>query len=106
MTDLIGVVDDAELQINVQVIEGGTKGDPGEPGAKGDPGEPGPKGDPGEPGPKGDPGEPGPKGDPGNPGSNGYTPVRGTDYWTAADITTMESYINSYVNTVILGGAS
>lgn len=100
MTDLIGVVEDAELQINVQVIEdaelqinvqvieGGTKGDPGEPGAKGD---------------KGDTGE---KGDAGNPGSNGYTPVRGTDYWTAADITTMESYINSYVNTVILGGAS
>jgi hypothetical protein len=73
------------------------------PGPKGDNGEPGPKGDNGEPGPKGDKGD---KGDAGNPGSNGYTPVRGTDYWTAADITTMESYINSYVNTVILGGAS
>jgi len=36
----------------------------------------------------------------------GYTPVRGTDYWTEADITTMESYLNDYVNTVILGGAS
>jgi hypothetical protein len=70
------------------------------PGPKGDNGEPGPKGDNGEPGPKGD------KGDKGDAGSNGYTPVRGTDYWTAADITTMESYINSYVNTVILGGAS
>lgn len=33
----------------------------------------------GPPGPKGDPGE---KGDPGTPGK---TPVRGTDYWTAAD---------------------
>ena len=39
----------------------------------------GPKGDTGE---KGDPGEKGPKGDTGDPG---YTPVRGTDYWTAAD---------------------
>jgi hypothetical protein len=87
----------------------GPKGDNGEPGPKGDNGEPGPKGDNGEPGPKGDNGEPGPKGDKGDKGdagSNGYTPVRGTDYWTAADITTMESYINSYVNTVILGGAS
>ena len=46
MTDLFGIVDDAELQINVQLIEGGTKGDPGEPGAKGDPGEPVAKGDP------------------------------------------------------------
>ena len=29
---------------------------------------------------KGDKGDPG---DPGSPGSPGYTPVRGTDYWTA-----------------------
>ncbi len=57
-------------------------------------------------GPKGDTGEKGPKGDKGDPGAAGYTPVRGTDYWTAADITTMESYLNNYVNTVILGGAS
>lgn len=42
----------------------------------------------------------------GDTGEAGYTPVRGTDYWTAADITTMESYLNNYVNTVILGGAS
>lgn len=70
------------------------------PGPKGDTGE---RGAQGEPGPKGDKGEPGAKGD---KGDAGYTPVRGTDYWTAADITTMESYINSYVNTVILGGAS
>ena len=27
----------------------------------------------------------GAKGDKGDPGSDGYTPVRGTDYWTAAD---------------------
>lgn len=33
----------------------------------------------GEKGDKGDPGEPGPE------GPAGYTPVRGTDYWTAAD---------------------
>lgn len=34
-------------------------------------------------------------------GSKGYTPVRGTDYWTAADIATIKSYVDS----AILGGA-
>ena len=57
----------------------GEKGDPGEKGDTGEQGAQGPKGDTGE---KGDPGEKGPKGDTGDPG---YTPVRGTDYWTAAD---------------------
>ena len=28
---------------------------------------------------------PGDKGDPGTPGAAGHTPVKGTDYWTAAD---------------------
>lgn len=36
-------------------------------------------GAPGVPGVKGD------KGDPGAPGAAGHTPVKGTDYWTAAD---------------------
>ena len=42
-------------------------------------GEQGPQGLQGIQGPKGDTGEQGPA------GANGYTPVRGTDYWTAAD---------------------
>lgn len=33
----------------------------------------------------GQPGKDGPKGDPGTPGAAGHTPVKGTDYWTAAD---------------------
>ena len=33
-------------------------------------------------GPKGEKGDTGPQGP---AGANGYTPVRGTDYWTAAD---------------------
>ena len=41
------------------------------------------------------------KGAQGDPGNNGYTPVRGTDYWTAADINT----IKAYVDEAILGGA-
>ena len=41
------------------------------------------------------------KGDKGEPGADGYTPVRGTDYWTAEDI----AAIKGYVDTAILGGA-
>lgn len=40
------------------------------------------KGADGSQGPRG---EPGAKGDPGTPGAAGHTPVKGTDYWTAAD---------------------
>lgn len=42
----------------------------------------GAKGDAGATGPAGAPGKDGEKGDPGTPGK---TPIRGTDYWTAAD---------------------
>lgn len=43
----------------------------------------------------------GSKGDTGAPGAAGYSPVRGTDYWTASDI----AEIKSYVDNAILGGA-
>ena len=42
----------------------------------------------------------GEKGDTGPAGPAGYSPVRGTDYWTAADI----AEIKAYVDTAILGG--
>ena len=45
----------------------------------------GPKGDTGPAGPTG------PKGDTGADGANGKTPVKGTDYWTAADKSAMVS---------------
>jgi len=64
-------------------------------GAKGATGEQGPAGADGAQGPKGDTGETGPA------GKNGYSPVRGTDYWTAADI----AEIKSYVDDAILNGA-
>ena len=48
-------------------------------------GEQGPQGEKGETGPQGPQGEKGDTGDTGPAGTNGYTPVRGTDYWTAAD---------------------
>ena len=91
----------------------GPKGDTGSQGPKGDTGPEGPQGPRGEKGetgatgpegPEGPQGEQGPKGDTGATGGQGpagYTPVRGTDYWTAADI----AEIKGYVDNAILGGA-
>lgn len=31
-------------------------------------------------------------------GQDGYTPQRGTDYWTASDIATIESYCDTYID--------
>ena len=82
----------------------GDKGDKGDTGAAGPQGEPGPKGDkgdPGEPGaqgPKGDKGDTGaqgPQGLQGEPGTNGTTPVKGVDYWTAADQTSIINQLKS-----------
>lgn len=54
-------------------------------GETGPQGTPGKDGAPGAPGAQGEKGEKGEKGDPGTPGAAGHTPVKGTDYWTAAD---------------------
>ena len=73
----------------------GDKGDTGPQGPKGDKGDTGAAGPQGEPGPKGDKGDPGetgaqgPQGIQGEPGTNGTTPVKGVDYWTAADQTSI-----------------
>lgn len=69
-----------------------SRGEKGEPGAKGDPGAKGATGETGPEGPQGPKGDKGEKGDTGATGSQGpagHTPVRGTDYWTAADQTSM-----------------
>ena len=42
----------------------------------------------------GAPGKGGAKGDPGAPGKDGHTPVKGTDYWTAAD---KQEIVNSVI---------
>lgn len=60
----------------------GEKGEKGDTGAAGAQGEKGDKGDTGATGPQGERGD---KGDTGAAGAAGYTPVRGVDYWTAAD---------------------
>lgn len=73
----------------------GDKGDTGPQGPKGDKGDTGAAGPQGDPGPKGDKGDPGetgaqgPQGEKGADGINGTTPVKGVDYWTAADQTSI-----------------
>lgn len=70
----------------------GAKGDKGDPGDKGETGDTGPQGPQGEKGDTGSTGPQGPKGDPGETGPQGpagHTPVKGMDYWTAADQTSM-----------------
>lgn len=54
----------------------------------------GEKGDTGSQGPKGD------KGDTGATGAAGYTPVRGTDYWTEADISEIQGYIDTAISQI------
>lgn len=74
------------------------KGDPGAPGKDGADGA---KGDKGDTGAQGIPGEKGEKGDPGEKGEPGYTPVKTVDYWTAADIAEIKSYIDTAVASAI-----
>ena len=45
----------------------------------------------------------GDKGDKGDPGTDGYTPVKGTDYWTAEDIAELQSYIDSQIGGALNG---
>ena len=79
----------------------GPKGDTGDTGPRGPAGPQGEQGIQGEQGPQGPAGPRGETGPQGPVGSDGYTPVRGTDYWTADDI----AAIKSYVDDAILGGA-
>lgn len=73
------------------INNGPLQGPEGPQGPKGDTGEAGPQGPKGETGatgpqgPQGETGATGPQGPQGETGAAGYTPVRGTDYWTAAD---------------------
>ena len=70
----------------------GAKGDKGDPGDKGETGDTGPQGPQGEKGDTGSTGPQGPQGEPGATGPQGpagHTPEKGTDYWTAADQTSM-----------------
>lgn len=73
------------------------KGDTGVQGAKGD------QGVQGETGPQGEMGPQGIQGEKGDTGEAGYTPVRGTDYWTQADIDTIKNYIDEQIGVIANG---
>ncbi|MBM6776022.1 collagen-like protein [Collinsella tanakaei] len=75
----------------------GERGPQGEQGVQGPQGDKGDKGEPGIQGPKGEKGETGaqgPKGDTGPKGEDGYTPKRGVDYWTDADVQEIQDYVD------------
>lgn len=106
--DALGEEVDAAIDTPLVVIEG-TKGEPGADGitptigsngnwflGATDTGKPsrGATGAPGKDGANGETGPQGPKGDPGTPGAAGHTPVKGTDYWTAAD---KQEIVNSVI---------
>lgn len=78
----------------------GEKGDKGEPGNDGAPGPKGDKGDTGEQGPQGPKGDTGDIGPQGPAGADGHTPVKGTDYFTEADIAAIKEGLatNAYVD--------
>ena len=87
--------------LNFTLVKG-DKGDKGEQGIQGIQGDKGDKGD------KGDTGASGRDGTNGVDGQDGYTPVRGTDYWTASDISAIESHCDNYIDAKItqaLGGS-
>ena len=78
----------------------GSQGPQGAEGKQGIAGAEGPQGPRGMQGPKGDQGLQGPqgeKGDKGDTGPAGYTPKRGTDYWTQADIDSIHQYLNDTI---------
>lgn len=109
--DLSNYATNESVDAKLEVIEltPGPKGDKGDPGERGIQGEQGPRGDvgpqgpAGEQGPKGDTGEQGPQGiqgPQGPAGADGHTPVKGTDYFTEADIAAIKEGLatNAYVD--------
>ena len=77
---------------NLTIAEDGTLAAPYS--AKGDKGDKGDKGEPGEPGADGAPGKDGVD------GQDGYTPQRGVDYWTDADVAAIHSYIDTQLGVI------
>ena len=69
----------------------------GERGPQGEQGVQGPQGERGE---KGETGATGAQGPAGEKGADGQTPVRGTDYWTDADVSAIRAYIDEKIGEV------
>ena len=85
----------------------GPQGEKGETGATGPQGPKGDTGATGAQGPKGDTGATGVQGPKGDTGEDGYTPVKGTDYWTAADkAEIVQETVEAMEKTVTVSGTS
>lgn len=92
---------------NLTISSDGTLGAPyAEKGEKGDKGDKGDKGEPGEPGQDGAPGKDGVDGQDGQDGADGYTPQRGVDYWTDADVNSIKEYVDAQIAESDGGGGS
>lgn len=83
-----------ENEASLYIVKG-PAGPQGPQGLQGEVGPAGPQGETGPQGPKGDTGETGAQGPQGEPGTNGTTPVKGIDYWTAADQTSIINQLKS-----------
>jgi hypothetical protein len=87
-------------------VSDGERGPQGEQGVQGPQGERGPQGEQGVQGPQGERGEKGEtgatgaQGPAGEKGADGQTPVRGTDYWTDADVSAIRAYIDEKIGEV------
>ena len=86
--------------VDVGVVKG-PKGDIGDTGPQGPQGVQGPTGPAGPQGKQGAQGPTGPKGADGKNGTNGKTPVKGTDYFTTAEINSIKSDLKKYIDTEI-----
>lgn len=102
-----------ETFVQIKLLKGekgnkGDKGDRGEQGLQGIQGEKGEQGQQGIQGEQGVQGIQGIQGEKGENGQDGYTPIRGTDYWTASDIAVIEQYCADYIDeniTDAIGGS-
>ncbi len=99
-TTIITLTDKDGNEKTVTILDGqdGLNGKDGVDGKDGKDGQDGAKGEKGEPGQPGEPGANGQDGKDGQDGQAGYTPQRGTDYWTASDIATIEAYCDTYID--------
>ena len=79
----------------------GERGPAGSPGIQGPQGIQGERGPAGPQGPQGERGIQGPAGASGRDGNDGRTPVKGTDYFTNAEITSIKNELRTYIDTEI-----
>lgn len=92
--NFVGYITNTGVEFNASMSSDGKMGPPGPQGPQGEQGpqgNQGPQGEQGIQGIQGIQGEQGPAGADGQNGQDGYTPVKGTDYFTASDIADFEA---------------